>query len=70
MRNDLRPCLHAAPTAKADSPAPYGPVGIDERSSPVPAIVALPSRRESRDHATSQQAAQIEIWEEEGGTTS
>jgi hypothetical protein len=52
-----------------DSNALCRPVSIDERSRPVPAAVDLPLPTESRDQASSQQAVEVETWEDEDGTT-
>jgi len=45
-------------------------VSINERSSSPPAAVDIPMRPGKGEEATSHQAAELDVWEDEGGTTS
>jgi hypothetical protein len=64
MRNDPVTCSQAA---NADGNAPQRLVSIDARSSASRAAVDTPARPENRDDVTSRQAAEFDIWEDEGG---
>jgi hypothetical protein len=59
MRNDPGRYMHTSPAANAGSNAPQPSVGIQGRWNPPP---------ENRDEATSREEAEIDVWEDEGGT--
>jgi hypothetical protein len=46
------------------------PVSINERSSSLPAAADIPMWPGNGEEATSHQAAELDVWEDEGGTTS
>ena len=68
MREDPVKGLSPSHSANARSDAAHHPVSIDDRSSPLPAAVDTPVRYENRDEAASSQAAEFDVWEDEGGT--
>lgn len=68
MRNDPGKYMHTSPSANAGRNAPQRPVGIGNRWSPSPAAVDGPMGPGNRDEATSREEAEIDVWEDEGGT--
>lgn len=69
MRDDLVTNLRASRFVSAGSDAPHHPVSIGERLSPPAAAVGVAERSENCEEGRSQQAAQLDAWEDEGGTT-
>jgi hypothetical protein len=45
------------------------PVSINEHSSSAPAAAHTPMQPGSRQEAASHEAAELDVWEDEGGTT-
>jgi hypothetical protein len=68
MREDAVKGLGPSHSTNARSNALHRAVSIDERPSPLPAAVDKPVQSENRDEAVSSQAAEIDVWEDEGGT--
>jgi hypothetical protein len=69
MRDDPVTSLPSTPFGSAGGDAPRRPLSIGERLSPAAAAVDAAARSESCDAARSQQATQLDAWEDEGGTT-
>jgi hypothetical protein len=68
MREDQVKGLGPSNFGNARIHALHRSVSIDERSSPLPAAVDTPVQAENRDEATSGQAVEFDVWEDEGGT--
>jgi hypothetical protein len=68
MREDQVKGLGPSDFTNARIIARHRSVSIDERSSPLPATVETPVQAENRGEATSSQAVEFDVWEDEGGT--
>jgi hypothetical protein len=69
MRDDPVTSLPSTPFGTAGSDAPRRPLSIGERLSPPAAAGEAAARSETCDTARRQQATQLDVWEDEGGTT-
>jgi hypothetical protein len=69
MRDDPVPSLPSTPLGSAGGDALRRPLNIGERLSPPAAADEAAARAENCDAARSQQATQLDAWEDEGGTT-
>jgi len=68
MREDQVKGLGPSDFRNARIIGPHRSVSIDGRSSPLPASVDTPVQAENRDEATSSEAVEFDVWENEGGT--
>jgi len=67
MREDPVKGQGPSHSTNARTNALHRAVSIDERSSPLP-TVDTPVQSENRHEAMSSQAAEVDVWEDEGGT--
>jgi hypothetical protein len=67
MREDPVEGLSPSHSTDARSAALHRPVSIGEGSRLLPPAVDTPVQAENRDDATSSQAAEFDVWEDEGG---